>query len=121
MVMNESVGILKSASSGNQGQMVIFYESCKIIKPNELDYFGGQICQTWRWLCKCYSEDVSFQKPWAIISSLVWTVTEKKQYTNYNYIHVGGLIKHFDWAVTNPKVPTVQVTVNLFLNLSCST
>lgn len=41
--------------------------------------------------------------------------------TNYNYIHVGGLIKHFDWVVTNPKVPTVQVIVNLFLNLLSST
>lgn len=40
MVMNESAGILKSASSGNQGQMVIFYESSRIIKPNEQDYFG---------------------------------------------------------------------------------
>lgn len=40
MVMNESAGILKSASSGNQGQMVIFYESSRIIKPNEWDYFG---------------------------------------------------------------------------------
>ena len=90
MVMNESVGILKSASSGNQGQMVIFYESCRIIKSNELDYFGGRICHTF---CKCEREDVSFQKPYVIIAQCLDSPVKKykKLKLNLSYnIHVGG-------------------------------
>ena len=60
MVMNESVGILKSASSGNQGQMVIFYESCRIIKPNERDCFGRHNCQRKVAVCGWENEVVSF-------------------------------------------------------------
>lgn len=62
-VMNASVGILKSVSCGNQGQMVIFYERCRIIKPNDCDYFGRQIFQTWRRSCKCKNEDYTPQTP----------------------------------------------------------
>lgn len=114
MVMNESVGILKSASSGNQGQMVIFYESCRIIKPNERDYFGRQICQTRRRLCKCENEDVSFQKPCVIISSqgLHCPIRKKSnihtEVSYCNYIHARGLniLIMCGWSQI-PEVPTV--------------
>lgn len=122
MVMNESVGILKSASSGNQGQMVIFYESCGIIKPNEQDYFGRQIHQTWRWLCRWENEDVVFQKHDNFSTRLgnklkleIVTAFMKTYWLSVLIMYVQSQI---------PEVPTVlenQAEINLFLHLSWST